>query len=96
MKNINNIVLIAVATLAPRAAYADTADIMAANNQAGIQITSEHISLSDNSSGVTDSGNLPGFALSASMMKNLWLGNDYIEAGYGYNSGNTNVTGAFG
>lgn len=96
MKNIKNIVLITAATLVPLAANADTADILSVNNQAGVQITSENVSISGvqyNGITVNDTGNVPGFALSASMMKNLWLGNDYIEASYGYNSGHTGWSG---
>ena len=85
-------------------AFAGTSDIRASNNQAGIQYISTKVNYTETgTAGVTaqtgildtETGSVPGYALSISAMKNLWLGNDYIEAEYDHSSGNTTYTGAF-
>ena len=84
-------------------ALAGTADIKASNNQAGIQFISTDVNYKETGNGTvgaagvtmdTENGRVPGVALSASAMKDLWLGNDYIEAEYSRNSGHTNYVGA--
>ncbi len=83
-------------------ALADTSDINASNNQVGIRTISTNVDYTETGNGQfgsptgtldTESGRVPGYALSISTMQNLWLGNDYIEAEYDYSSGFTNYVG---
>jgi opacity protein-like surface antigen len=83
-------------------AFADTSDIKASNNQVGIQAILTNVDYTETGNGQlgsptgildTETGRVPGYALSISTMQNLWLGNDYIEAGYDYSSGTTNYVG---
>lgn len=83
-------------------ALADTSDIKASNNQVGIRTISTNVDYTETGNGQfgsptgtldTEAGRVPGYALSISTMQNLWLGNDYIEAGYDYSSGITNYVG---
>ncbi|MDE3022712.1 MAG: hypothetical protein KGI54_12780 [Pseudomonadota bacterium] len=83
-------------------ALASTADIQASNNQAAVKVTSTHVDYTETGSGIfgtptgtldTESGNVSGYELSVSTMKNWWLGNDYLELQYSHNSGNTNYVG---
>lgn len=84
--------------LASVPAYADTSDIKASNNQIGLQYLSTDVNYSEYSSGTglldTEKGNVPGYSISTSLMKDVWLGNDYFEAQYNHNSGNTNYVGS--
>ncbi|MHB1676747.1 MAG: hypothetical protein ACYCSS_04285 [Sulfuriferula sp.] len=100
--NLNKLVLSIVCASLSAIAFADTTDIKASNNQVGIQATSTHVDYTETGNGVlgsqtgtldTENGNVPGFALSLSVMKDWWLGNDYIEAGYSRNKGDTNYIG---
>lgn len=84
------------------ASYAGQSAILAANNQVGVQIISTKVDYTETGSGVfgsptgtldTESGHVPGFALSISTMQDLWLGNDYIEAEYDHSHGNTDYIG---
>jgi hypothetical protein len=84
------------------AAFADTSDIKASNNQMGIQIISTHVDYTETGNGMlgtrtgtldTENGRVPGYTLSLSTMNDWWLGNDYIEAEYDHSSGNTNYIG---
>ena len=83
-------------------AFAGISDIKASNNQVGIQIISTNVDYTETGNGIfgtqtgtldTETGRVPGYALSISTMKNLWLGNDYIEAEYDNSSGNTTYVG---
>ena len=75
-------------------AFADTTDIKASNNEVGIQMTATNVNYTEtgniNSGLSTENGGVPGFALTASVMKDLLLGNDYIQAEYDRSSGGTN------
>ncbi len=86
------------------AAFAGTSDIMASNNQVSIQAVSTHVDYTETGNGLfgtqtgtlnTETGYIPGFALSSSSMSNLWLGTDYIKTEFDYSSGHTNYTGSF-
>lgn len=93
----------AVCALLSASAMADTTDIIATNNQVGIQYISTNVNYTEtvnaNSSGTslsttdTESGNVPGYALNLSVMNNWWLGNDYFKLGYSHNSGDTSGSG---
>lgn len=84
------------------AAFADTSDIKASNNQVGFQLISTNVDYTETGDGIlvpsgtldTERGPVPGYAVSISAMKDLWLGNDYFEAVYDNSSGNTDYTGA--
>ena len=85
-----------------RAAFAGESAILAANNQFGIQVISTNVDYTETGNGLlgsptgtldTETGRVPGYALSISTMQDLWLGNDYIEAEYDHSSGNTELCG---
>jgi hypothetical protein len=89
--------------LFPVAALADTFDIINSNNQFGIQAISTYVDYTETGNGIfgtqtgtldTETGAVPGFALSSSSMDDLWLGNDYFAAEYDHSRGNTDYTGA--
>jgi hypothetical protein len=84
-------------------ALAGISDIRTSNNQIGIQVILTNVDYTETGNGIngsqtgtldTETGNVPGYALSISIMQDLWLGDDYIEAENDYSSGNTNYTGA--
>ena len=85
------------------AAGAANADILAANNQIGLQITSTDVRYSEyggtygTAQGLMDTerGTVPGYTLSASLMKDVLLGNDYFKAQYSHNEGSTNYVGSY-
>lgn len=86
-----------LACLISTTSFADMRDIDAANNQIGVQVQSRHVDYTETENGTvldTEGGNVPGFGLSASVMKNIWLGNDYIAAQYSRFSGRTDYIGA--
>ncbi len=90
-------ILVCAATLST-CAMADTADILNANNQVGIQALSEYVNYTENSNGQTldtEKGPVPAYGIHASLMQNLWLGNDYIAMDYTHASGSTNYTGSY-
>lgn len=83
-------------------AFAGTSDIKASNNQVGFQIISTNVDYTETGNGIlgtptgtldTEKGPVPGYAVSISAMKDLWLGNDYVEAEYDNSSGNTEYVG---
>jgi opacity protein-like surface antigen len=85
-------------------AFADTSDIKASNNQFGFQFISTNVDYTETGNGQfgsptgtldTETGRVPGNAISISMMKDLWFGNDYIEAEYDHSSGNTKYVGGY-
>jgi len=95
---LNKVVLLMGCVMFSATVFAGTSDIKASNNQIGIQIISTHVDYTETGpTGTIDTerGYVPGYALSLSAMKDVWLGNDYIEAGYDHSNGNTNYTGAF-
>ena len=100
--NLGKTILSIACAIISTSALADNADIKSSDNQVGVQLTSTNMNYTGTGNGVvgtpgatyaTENGNVPGFALSASVMQNLWLGNDYIEAEYSHDNGHTNYTG---
>lgn len=95
------ICLAAAALALPRAAHAGTRDIEAANNQVSAQFQRNQVNYSEtinDSAGNenlldNENGAINGYGLSASMMKDLWLGRDYLFAQYRSYKGRTNYTG---
>lgn len=80
------------------AAFADTSDIKTSNNQFGFQFISTNVDYTETYNGSTldtETGGVPGYALCISVMRDLWLGNDYIEAEYDNSSGNTKYVGGY-
>lgn len=84
-------------------AFADTSDIKASNNQYLFQAISTNVDYTETGNGIfgtptgildTENGPVPGYALSISVMKDLWLGSDYIEVEYDNSSGKTDYAGA--
>lgn len=89
--------------LVPAAAFADTPDILAANNQIAARSISTNVNYTETGNGIlgtqtgtldTETGAVPGYALSVSAMHDWLLGNDYFAAEYDYSSGHTNYAGA--
>jgi len=104
MKNITVTVVIIAGLSCVSAAFAGTSDIKASNNQVGFQMISTNVDYTETGNGIfgtptgtldTETGPVPGYALSISAMKDLWLGNDYIEAEFDNSSGTTTYTGAY-
>ncbi len=94
--------MLAVAGLVSTEAFANTSDIKASNNQFIIGIISTNVDYTETGSGIlgsptgtldTEKGRIPGYGLSISAMRDLWLGNDYIEAEFDHTSGNTDYLG---
>jgi hypothetical protein len=68
-----------------------------ANNAIGIQYIKTDVNYTETQNGViqdTEKGDVPGFALHFSMMRDLYFGNDYIAASYSQNKGSTNYVGS--
>lgn len=91
-------ILICIAALST-CAMADTTDILNTNNQIGIQALSEHVNYTEirpNGQTLdTENGAVPAYGIHASLMQNLWLGNDYIAMDYRHASGSTSYTGSY-
>ncbi len=84
------------------AAFADTADIKASNNQISFQLTSTHVDYTETGNGRfgsptgtldTEKGPVPGYALNYSAMLDLVGSNDYIALQASHNSGHTDYVG---
>jgi opacity protein-like surface antigen len=84
-------------------AIANTTDIKSANNQIGIQYQSTNVDYTETGNGTlgtatgtldTENGSVPGYGISASAMKDVWLGNDYFAAEYDHASGHTDYVGS--
>jgi hypothetical protein len=80
---------------------ADISDIKAANNQAVIQTISTNVNYTETGNGIfgsqtgtldTETGSVPGYALSISTM--IGRETEYFAFEYDHSSGNTNYTGA--
>ncbi len=97
-----NAALTIACTAISAAASAGTADIKASNNQVTIQAISTDVDYTEKGNGMfgtptgtldTEGGDVGGAALAVSVMRDIWLGNDYFEAQYSRNSGHTTYTG---
>ncbi len=97
-------ILAVVCLVLSAAAIAGTSDIKSSNNLVAIQAISTNVDYTENGNGQygsptgtldTETGSVPGNAISISMMKDLWFGNDYLEAEYDHSSGNTNYVGGY-
>lgn len=85
-------------------ASAGVSDIKSANNQLGIQLISTNVDYTETGNGIlgsmtgtldTEAGHVPGIGLSLSVMRDIWLGNDYFEAEHDVSRGHTNYVGGF-
>lgn len=82
-------------------AHAGMKDIESANNQVSAQFQRNQVSYSETTNDSAgnetlldnENGGINGWGLTVSMMKNLWLGRDYLYAHYDSSTGNTNYTG---
>lgn len=86
-----------LACLISRTSFADVGDINAANNQVGAQIQSRNVDYKETGNGTlfdTESGRVTGYGLSASVMKNILLGHDYLDVQYSEFNGQTDYVGA--
>jgi hypothetical protein len=86
----------AVAAALCTTAFAGTDDIKASNNQLEVQAISTKVDYKETNDGrlgsragkfYTETGNVPGFALSFSMMNDVLLDNDYLQFQYSKNDG---------
>lgn len=94
---------VSICMMLPAVAFAGTSDIKASNNQIAFQVMSTYVDYTETGGafGVppgtldTETGSVPGYALSLSKMQDWWLGNDYFEAEYDHSSGNTRYVGGY-
>jgi hypothetical protein len=85
----------------PSAAHAGMQDIESANNQVSAQFQRSSVNYTETTNEPggnevlldNENGGIDGYGITGSVMKNLWLGNDYLHAHYDSVSGNTNYTG---
>lgn len=78
-------------------AHADTEAIKASNNQLRLNYVNSHVDYTEKIDGNiadTEKGHVPGFGLSLSLMKDLFLGNDYIYAEFVRSNGDSNYVGS--
>jgi len=97
-------VFVATAALCSTA-FGGTDDIKVSNNQFEIQAISTKVDYKETTDGrlgtragkyYTESGHVPGFALSFSMMNDVLLDNDYLQFQYSKSDGRVGYTGNFG
>lgn len=88
------------ATLFSASACEANQDILSANDQISLQFLSSHIIYTEKSGGKeervldTENGGVFGSAITASLMRDLWLGNDYLAFSYARKKGDTDYVGA--
>ncbi len=97
------LLVLTVLTAAPVAsAFADTSAILSTNNQISLDYTSTNVDYTETGNGVlgtpagtldTESGSISGYAVSLSVMKDWWLGNDYLRLSYDHSNGDTSYVG---
>lgn len=99
---INQMAIFAATAALCTTAFAGTDDIKASNNQFEVQAISTKVDYKETNDGrggslagtyYTESGHIPGFALSFSMMNDLLLDNDYLQLQYNKSDGNTDTKG---
>lgn len=93
---LTNLALFLVLAALSRSALADIETIKAANNQVGVQYVNTDVDYTEKIDGQTfdtEKGHIPGFGLSVSVMKDLFLGNDYLQASFTRLNGDTHYTG---
>lgn len=88
----------------PAVALADVSTIQQSNNLVSLYALSTHVDYTEYSVGLfgtptgtldTETGNVPGYGASASIMKDLWLGNDYLAFAYEHANGYTQYVGSY-
>lgn len=78
-------------------AFAAIKDIEAANNQFSAQFHSRDMDHTETANGTvldTEDARLPGYGFAASIMRDLWLGRDFLEAEYSSFHGESNYIGS--
>jgi hypothetical protein len=100
---ISKAIIFAASSACCAIAFADTQDIKSSNNQIGIHAISTDVSYTETNDGRfgttagkfnTENGWVPGFAVSVSLMKDWFLGNDYLQLQYSRNKGFTDYVGS--
>jgi len=80
--------------------HAGISDIKASNNQLGIQFVSSKVdykeTFTDGTLADTEKSRISGFGLSANLMKDVFLGNDYFKAQYSRTEGGLDYVGSVG
>ena len=95
--NIQKILVAAILSLTATQALAGIDAIKASNKQIGVQYVSTNVDYTEKVDGLiadTEKGQIPGFGLSISMMKDLFFGNDYFYASFTRLNGDTRYTGS--
>ncbi|MFA6901531.1 MAG: hypothetical protein WC236_00460 [Gallionellaceae bacterium] len=101
---LHKIALSTVITIFATTAFAGIADIKASNNLIGLRAMSTYVDYTETGNGLlgtqtgildTETGPVAGLAFSVSRMRDLWLGNDYLEFSFDYSSGYTKYTGSY-
>ncbi|WP_248800312.1 hypothetical protein [Pseudomonas sp. MWU13-2105] len=99
---INQIAFFVATAVLCTTALAGTDDIKTSNNQFEVQAISTKVDYQETADGrggsfsgkyYTEKGYIPGFALSISLMKDVWLGNDFLQLQYSKSDGNTDYKG---
>lgn len=97
MKIKSKLLVIASLSLAVPSSLWAQSDIRSSNNQIDVQYVISDLNYMENSGNAkfdSEKGWIPGYGVSASIMKNLLLGNDYLKVEYSSLSGNTDYRGA--
>jgi hypothetical protein len=101
--NICKAIVFVVSSASCLSALAQIQEIKSSNNQIGIQGISSYVDYTETNDGRfgttvgklnTETGWVPGFAVSASVMKDWLFGNDYLQFQYSRNKGHTDYTGS--
>jgi len=84
--------------------FAGISDIQASNSQITVQAISTNVDYTETDYGKydgvtgildTESGKVPGYAVSISKMQDVWSRNDYFEAEYSHSYGSTSYVGGY-
>lgn len=76
--------------------FAGALDIESANNKIGAQVLYKHINHTETENGAaldSEDGHVMGYGLTGSVMRDWWLGHDYLAVQYSSFSGETSYTG---
>jgi len=99
--NTPKLLLSAACTLLAMSAVADS-DIVASNNQIGVQAIATHVDYLETGDGFfapagpldSERGNVYGYTLSMSFMEKIIMNNDYLRLEYSHNTGGTRYVGS--
>ena len=97
MKKVNLLFLVVLSLGFIGKTYADVDSIKASNNQLRLDYVNTNVDYTEKIDGNvadTEKGHVPGFGISVSLMKDIFLGNDYFYAEFVRLNGNTNYDGS--